>query len=80
MVIEGISAQSPQGRIYGDIFILCQVVEENYYIKKGEKKVASNFWEKISNFKMSICRLPENATIIFSVPLFHGEQAKLASL
>ena len=51
LVIEGISAQSPQSRIYGDIFILCEVVEENYYIKKGEKKVASKFWKKNIKFQ-----------------------------
>ena len=73
LVIKVICAQSPPGRIYGDIFIFCKVVEENYYIKKDKKKVASFFWKKISNFKMGIFRLPENTTIIFSVPLFHGE-------
>jgi len=50
LVIEGISAESPQGRIYRDIFILCEVVEENYYIKKG-KKSAVNFLGKNIKFQ-----------------------------
>ena len=51
LVIKVICAQSPPGRIYGDIFIFCKVVEENYYIKKGKKKVASNFLEKNIKFQ-----------------------------
>ena len=50
-------------------------------MKKGKKKWRQNFGEKYQISKLAhIGRLPENTTVIFSVPVFHGEQAKLASL
>ena len=50
LVKEEMCAQVAQGRNAGDILILCEVFEKNYYIKNVEKKVMSKFGQTVIKF------------------------------